>query len=350
MARLCGELVQRDHRVDLITLDDGCRNRHDLDSRVTRTALDVMSVSRNPMEGWFSHRGRVAKLAAAIKTFQADVVLSFCDRNNILAQQAARRAGVPVVLSERSHPAAQVLGRYWEMQRVRSYRKASAVITQSPHAAEHLRDLLRREVHVIPSAVDPDPLVDESPRLKTVIGVGRLEKEKGFERLIAAFAQAHEQVARQTGDASWKLKIYGDGTQRESLLNQARQASCADSIELCGWVRPMQPMYRAASIFALSSHYEGFPSALMEAMAGGMAVVATRCPGGTEQIVRDRVDGLLVDNHCDALAIGMGELMCDLNMRMRLSTAAREVSERFSWASMVDQYERVLSNTAGPTG
>src|SRR5439155_26605904 len=99
-----------------------------------------------------------------------------------------------------------------------------------------------------------------------------------------------------------------------------------------------------AGLFVLPSRVEGFPNALLEAMACGCAVIATNSPGGTSEIVRHGLDGLLVPRgDIGALAREMERLMMDVGERNRLGGRAAEVSSRFGAERIIALWEDVIS-------
>jgi glycosyltransferase involved in cell wall biosynthesis len=273
------------------------------------------------------------------------VVLSFCDRTNIDVLLACNRASLPLVISERSDPARQSLGPFWDSVRRRVYRRASAVIALTETAAKHLRPF-SRSVHVVHSAIDAPPLLsnrEQASRRKVIVGAGRLEQEKGFDRLLKAFAKA-------TDDApDWQLVIYGEGSQHKQLVRQASILGIQDRVDFPGWVRPLAEPLSEATLFCLSSRYEGFPSVLLEAMSMGVPVISVDCESGPRVIVDHGRNGLLVDPSVDGLAEGMTRLIKDRAERERLGREGKSVVEQFKWETMVDRYEAILRNAATQT-
>jgi glycosyltransferase involved in cell wall biosynthesis len=99
-----------------------------------------------------------------------------------------------------------------------------------------------------------------------------------------------------------------------------------------------------ASVFVLSSRYEGFPNALGEAMAAGLPVAAFDCAFGPREMVRNEVDGLLVpDEDVGALAAALDRLMADPALRARLGNAAREASARFAPEKIIAQWDALTA-------
>ena len=367
MANLTTRLSERGHGVVLITLDDGSRNRHCLGDMVVRKPLDVMGTTRGPVEKLTANARRLSRLRRAILDESPDVLLSFCDQTNVLVSAATVGLKIPLVISERSDPAEQRLGRLWEMGRRRLYPRASRLVALTDTSAATLRRLSDRPVDVVPSAVDlpvfsGEPEIDEASgnsRIDShqptgvVLGIGRLEYEKGFDRLIQAFANVVDQQQKtkaggQAGaEPKWTLRILGEGTQRSSLVALADQLGISDRVTLPGWVRPVWDELRRATIFALPSRYEGFPSALLEAMAAGVPSLAVDCESGPRAIIASGLDGLLVDNSVEGLSAGLTDLIRDPARRQQLGIAGRCVIERFGWDQMVDRYEEILMQASG---
>lgn len=340
MAALASRLVKRGHAVTLVTLDDGAVERHAVDDQVVRQRLDLMVESRGLTAKFFNTRNRVSSIRSAIKKHAPDVVLSFCDRTNILVLMAARTLDVPVVISERSDPAQQYLGTVWEYLRTHAYRSAGCIVALTEASARHLRGRFATTVTVIPSAVDTPPVPsnrETAIRNRRVLGIGRLEKEKGFDRLIDAFAT----IASSQPD--WSLRILGEGSARASLEDQVRALGLCERVVMPGWVQPVWDELSESTIFALPSRYEGFPSALLEAMACGVPSLAVDCPSGPNAVITDDQCGLLVPDDTAALASGLLRLIEDTTFREQIGVAGRSVVDRFDWDSMVDAYEQTLT-------
>jgi glycosyltransferase involved in cell wall biosynthesis len=325
--------------VTLITLDNGRRQRHRLDPAVNWIALDVMSSSRDWISKFMKNRMRVARIRRAIIEAGPELVISFCDRTNILSLMAARGLAIPVIACERSDPAQQSLGRAWEYLRGLTYRHAAAIVALTNESAEHLRSRFAVPVKVIPSAVDAPPIHSDrqaASEAKRIIAVGRLEYEKGFDRLLTAFSHL------RASDREWSVRILGEGSRRAELESQIKTLGLERQVSMPGWIDSIWEELAAATFFVLPSRYEGFPSALMEAMAVGVPSLAVDCPSGPREIIREPDWGLLVADQIDALSEGMHRMMHQSEYREQLGQAGRRVTEQFSWQRMVDRYEELL--------
>jgi glycosyltransferase involved in cell wall biosynthesis len=162
--------------------------------------------------------------------------------------------------------------------------------------------------------------------------VGRLEKQKGLDVLLDAFAKL--------GEGTRRLWIVGEGSQSEALASQAARLGIADRVRFEGAVVDAAPYLWAADGFALASRWEGLPLALLEAQAAGLPVVAAAA-GGVPEAVRDGVTGLLVPREdAIAFAIAMVRVETEDGLAVRLSyEGARQARDEWSWERMVSAYE-----------
>ena len=159
---------------------------------------------------------------------------------------------------------------------------------------------------------------------KTVLAAGRLTAQKGFDFLIAAWAD----VAARHPD--WRLRICGRGHLEDRLRKQIEDAGLSASISLEGPSERLEEDMAASSIFVLSSRFEGFPLVLLEAMGKGLGIVAFDCPTGPGDIVEDHENGILVPaTDVAALAAGINELIEDDALRRRCAEAAVETAHHY---------------------
>ncbi len=329
-----------DHKVSLLTVGSSADDRYHLPPGVHRVALDLLRPSKNLAEGVLHASRRVVALRSALGRLRPDLVVSFLERTNILALLATTGSPVPVFVCERSDPRHDHIGRPWGALRRLLYPRAAGVVVQTERVAAWARAFCPR-VHVIPNFVEAptqvaSPGIEHGPR--RLIGLGRLAPEKGFDLLVRAFAR----VARSHPD--WTLEILGEGEERERLEALARALGVHDRVSLPGSVAHPLPRLAAAHAFALPSRYEGFPNALLEAMACGLPVVAFDCRSGPREIIAHERDGLLVPAGDTAeMALALDRLLGNAAERVRLGRNAREVAIRFAPETVLERWSALLS-------
>ena len=303
LATMASHWAEQGWHVSLVTLASRDEDFFALHPAIGRVALDQVADSPNLFAAIWSNWRRIRELRRAIRRLQPEIVLSFVDQTNVLALLAARGLSIPVVIAERTDPRHHPLGRIWSWLRRQVYPRATAVVVQTEGVRPVVESLAAgKPVHVIPNGIAKPAVLgqrgDESDR--ALVAVGRLSHEKGFDLLIMAWSEI---AARHP---KWRLRIYGDGPARESLERLASE-HVSGHVEFCGATCDTDLAYREADLFALPSRYEGFPNALLEAMAHGLPSVAFDCESGPNEIVRDQVDGLLVPpGDVAALALSVG--------------------------------------------
>ena len=180
---------------------------------------------------------------------------------------------------------------------------------------------------------------------KTVLAAGRLVAQKGFDYLIPAFAQ----VAATHPD--WRLKICGRGKLRARLEGMIADYGLEEVVELAPPAEDMGRELESASIFALSSRFEGFPLMLLEAMSKGMAVVSFDCPTGPADLIDHGRNGLLAaPRDADAFARALLEMVEDEDLRRRCAAAAIETARGYRMESVGPLWDRFLDDLRAQRG
>jgi glycosyltransferase involved in cell wall biosynthesis len=170
-----------------------------------------------------------------------------------------------------------------------------------------------------------------------ITAVGRLTPQKGFPYLLKAV-----RILLSEG-MDCRLAILGRGPEEEQLRNLASDLGIEDSVAFLGFQENPYKYLARSSVFVLSSLYEGFPNALLEAVALGIPSAATRCPTGPEEIITDGVDGILVPPADEkALADAIKRLLLDRDLRDRLSRAGKKRAESFGAEKIVREYENLI--------
>jgi glycosyltransferase involved in cell wall biosynthesis len=219
------------------------------------------------------------------------------------------------------------------------------------------RDRLDFEAAVRESHRDHAPLVTAIPnaipgarrgalaaaehRERVIVAAGRLMRQKGFDRLVEAF----EPLAAD--HPNWRLEIYGEGSERDRLLRMIRQRGLGAQISLMGFSDRLTERLATASVFALSSRFEGLPMVGIEALAAGLPIVAFDCPRGPRELVDDGETGLLVpDGNVQSFTSALAKVMADDRLRRDMGAAARRSAVRYDIALVGERWERLFAELA----
>jgi glycosyltransferase involved in cell wall biosynthesis len=172
-----------------------------------------------------------------------------------------------------------------------------------------------------------------------VVAAGRLTGQKGFDLLIQAFAL----VLRE--EPAWKLRIYGDGSARGELERLIASLGVGSSVSLMGTTTDIGSAMASASVYALSSRFEGFGMVIVEAMSKGLPVVSFNCPRGPAEIISDGVDGLLVPNgDVEAFAAALLQVIRSPSLRRRLGAAGVEKARSFESGPVGERWDALLDS------
>ena len=305
----------------------------------------------------------IAALDRAVGEFDPDVTLSFLTRANLASAAAMMKRRRPWIISERTSTPAH-LGSILRqlvtkaMMRI-IYPRASRVIAVSAGVSAKLQrgyGVNPVTIDVIPNPVDIAAL-EAAAREKSdlglgspyIIAIGRLVSVKNYGMLIEAFARSMLRC---------RLVIAGEGPERTALQELAADLGVADRVIMPGWLANPYPALAGASAFALSSDVEGFPNALVEAMALGIPAVATNCPDGPAEILassrREDVSeltisaaGILtprgdVESYATALRLALEDSNSD-----RLAAAGRNRAADYSAPAIAARYWDVITRALG---
>lgn len=327
VTRLAGWIAARGLRAHILTISR-VGPEYDVPTGVVRSSLmDKRDTGR--------HRIRtVMRYRAFLREVKPMAVLSFGPAANVASVLAARPLGVRVAISERTAPERHRLGIGARSLRPLVYPKASALVLQTESLRAWGTRLMRENpVHVIPNAVESASFIDTSHRNTTVLSVGRLHPQKGHDLLIHALADAGQALD------DWQLEILGDGPERSDLQHRVRSLGLGDRVVLRGNVDDVQSAYEQAGMFVLASRYEGFPNALLEAMATGTPAIATDCLHGPNELIDHLQNGMLVPPEDPReLGLAMETLASDPGLRSRLGRAAHLRAAEFGPDAITDRW------------
>lgn len=213
------------------------------------------------------------------------------------------------------------------------------IITLTPSDAHSYRKRYRTEkVLSIPNPITIDGLSFSDQSCKRILSAGRLAGQKGFDRLLDAWRLIEKR------HPDWQLRIVGSGKKYKALVAQIERLGLEKRVELLSHSKDMPEQYRAASIYAMTSRYEGFPLVLLEAMASALPIVSFDCPRGPADIVVHGETGLLVaNNDIEGFASALERLIEDDKLRITMAHKAGLLSSKYTSQQIIKQWTIALN-------
>ena len=198
-------------------------------------------------------------------------------------------------------------------------------------------------IETIPNAAITTEASQSDCTAHRVIAVGRLDYQKGFDRLIEAWS-----IVKEDSDYSdWQLDIFGQGEWKDMLERMIQEKGLGDSAHINRPTNDIWNEYARSSMLVMSSHFEGLPMVLIEAMTCGLPAVTFDFKCGPKDIIEDGKNGLLVpEGNVQALAEAMKRLMYDEPLRRRMGTEALKIKEKYSEDAVMDKWLKLFEKLA----
>lgn len=339
---VAGGLSERGYDVSVLSYDKpGGTSFYPLNPKVERIPLGVgrTDCKTTPLETL----ARMKVLRSVIQKEKPDIIIAFMHSMFAPLSLALIGTGIPIVASEHIVPAHYRTRPHEFALLVFSsfFVKRMTVLSRSVKMS-YPRIIRRKILSVVnPVMVDGKSKADAagvSRERKIILNVGRLEAQKDQETLIRAFAS----LAFRYPD--WDLRIIGEGSERSRLESVVWKLDLEQRVQMPGIVRDIGREYASAQIFALPSSYESFGLATAEAMACGLPAIGfANCPGTNELIV-DGKNGILVNGgeRISAFAGALDSLMRDPDRRIKYGQAGVKDVEVYSLDRVMDVWERVI--------
>lgn len=312
-------------------------------------------------EGLFALPKEIWTIANIIRREKPRIVFSFLTRANLIVILATKlsRVKTSVIVSERSTLSKVLKARHGVRSFIQRcgvkvlYRYANYITTVSAGVKD---DLIKNfgvtadKVITIHNPIDLEQISRLSSeevdhpwflnKTPLIITVGQLIPEKGHVYLLKAFVRVRRVIP-------CKLVILGKGTEKEYLEELAKALGVWDDVAFLGFQKNPFKYVARANVFVLSSFFEGFPNSLVEAMACGTPVIATRCSSGPEEIITDNLNGILVPVADEkTLADAILEILKDNELRERLSRQGKKRAKDFELEKKIKEYEEILEKSA----
>jgi glycosyltransferase involved in cell wall biosynthesis len=192
---------------------------------------------------------------------------------------------------------------------------------------------------IIPNSL---PFISQEQSLlenKVILAVGRLTYQKGFERLVEAIALIKEKCC------GWQVRIIGDGEDKVRLLKQIKECDLENTVTILPPTKNIESEYCNASIYVMSSRYEGFGLVLIEAKAYGLPIISFDCTEGPAEIIRNGIDGFLIEkDNIELLSQAILKLMEDEELRKKFGKEATKDIDRFKPEHIGIMWDKLFTN------
>ena len=314
---LANAMAERGHNVTLISI---CANNkcYDLDESVEYIFLP------DKKTGILRIVYRYQNIKEKLKRIKPDITVNFWFQSAYLTALMKKSITGKIIYSERGDPGDKEYSGMMGAVRSLTLPRIDGFVFQSKGAQSFFNESVLSRSTVIPNPVfvkaEDYPEVKE--RRKVIVTVGRLHSQKNQKLLIEAFSLIADQIPDYT------LEIYGDGELKYELQELIDNLKLEERVFLMGTSKKIHNLINDASLFVLSSDYEGLPNTLLEAMALGIPCVSTDCsPGGAREIIEDGIDGVITpvgDREKLADAI-LHSIICGKETRVKAEKAKKKM-------------------------
>ena len=334
---IANALAQKDFQVSILSLADGKQPFFELAPSIKTYSLypEKISFKKNFL-------GAVWRIRQFVTQYQIDTLIVVDSISCVFTVPALFGLKVNHICWEHFNFNVNLGVKYRDIGRRWAAKYCDYVVTLTKRDKELWEQGIKNiKAKIIPIA-NPSPFEVQQniPSLdyKTILCVGRLTYQKGFDLLITAWAR----VAQQVPD--WKIVIVGSGEDEQMLKQMAKDFAVEDSIVFAGQQKNMDTFYRQASFFCMTSRFEGLPMVLLEAQSYGLPIVAFDCDTGPADLIENKKNGILVEPlDTTELADGIIELM-NLNelSYMNYAKTAKEVSMNFYGKKLVGKWIEII--------
>lgn len=312
------------------------KDEYEIPTGIRRVVLEDGDIKQSQIK---RNINRIRKLRKICITEKADVLISFMQEPNFRAVLATLGLKTKTIVSVRNDPKKEysgIAGRF--ISRI-ILPMAEGCVFQTQEAKLWFPEKLQKKSAIILNAVAESFFEAHRRETANTVAIGRLTAQKNHDLLIRAFAGVASKYPTE------KLLIYGDGERKEHLTKLIETMGLKERVCLMGTTSQVEQVLTQASIFVLSSDYEGLPNALMEAMAVGVPIISTDCPcGGPKALIEDGENGLLVPvGDEEEMAKALNELLSNPEYAKKMGRAVKESAERFKPDRVFLQWEAIVN-------
>lgn len=323
---LANQFSKQGYEVEVVIFQAGAED-YPLEKNVVKTLITG--------ENYLAQAQRVIHY---LRKNSADVVIGFDILPNLLCSLTALLSSKMVIISERNAPKQVRIRSILKLARGVLYPFADKIVFQTNEAMNAYRKRICRKGNVIKNPVKEGLPIRTGVQNKEIIALGRLTHQKNYPLLLNAAKRIHERYPM------YSFLIYGQGELQEQLVEQIRQLGEEEYVFLKGYYSDVYQHIVDSDIYVLTSHYEGMPNSLIEAMCMGFPVVASDCPsGGPREIIAPYQNGLLFENNSEQdLIEKLSYLIEHPQEKEEMGIRAMGLRERHSVQGIVKEWEKLF--------
>ena len=337
---LANELSGRGHEVSLIILVEN-KSKYNISKNVKIYDLtDIEIKGRNKI------LKRFQALKCILGEIKPDISIHFWLQSAYFCAMMAKSVSGQVIYSERGDPGDKEYKGILGMVRFITFMRIDGLVFQSKEAQKYFKkSIINKSVVIHNSVFIPENkyLLPCKKREKKIVNVGRLHPQKNQEMLIRSFKKIADDFPE------YILEIYGDGELKSDLLALIEDLDLQKRVFLKGTTTNILDYIYTASLFILSSDYEGMPNALMEAMAIGVPCISTDCrPGGARALIKHGINGWITPiGDVDSLALLMDNVLQKKENTDLVIENAMKIRKTHSKKAVFDKWEQYCKDLVG---
>lgn len=280
---------------------------------------------------------RSRKIYLTIKRFGAEKVISFIINETFFCSLSRR---IPIIYTLRIDPANVMEDRIDRELCFLSYKRADKIVFQTPQARDFFPKEISKKGFVIgnPLSDDLPYWSDEPAHEKVIMTACRLTEQKNLKMLIEGFSNFHAK------HNDYVLRIFGEGPLLEELKDYCYRIGIENFVEFPGYSSNVHREMAKASIFALTSDFEGVSNSMLEALAIGVPTICTDCPpGGAAMYINNDINGILISvGDVGALTIALAKLADNPEICIKLSNESVTIRNQLEAGNIYRQWKTVV--------
>lgn len=343
LINVCSELAERGHEILIVTFDKPEEPLlYSINSKIRLIQLGVGNPSNRT--NIFEFLNRLLALRKLSFKIKPDVVVGFMSSIYILFALSLLGLKIPLVSSEHIVPIYYKNRKLEFVLMIIAGLMSKRITVLSENVKQMYPKILHKKMIPIANPLGLEKIKYSSNnnfKNKVILNVGRLEDQKDQATLITAFSLISKK------NPEWTLRIVGDGSLRYSLEKLAFNLSINDKVFFVGSVENIEYEYLDASFLVVSSKFESFGLVTLEAMSFGLPVIGFKNCAGTNELIINEVNGLLIDesNKVENLSQGMNRLIRNYDLFEKLKENTDLVVKKFSAKKITNLWEEMLINT-----